>query len=151
MGTISWHHTTKSLNCERFIIYAEREFQGCVSLWVEFAQVLDVPWKWQLFSVHCSEAHASRPTDLDYAEWSLPGGGKLVHPSPGQNPLEDVVADDERPWPDVALVVAAELLLVVRRAEGRAAPGFIDEHDVLRPEFSLQIFIVGLNAGTPIR
>jgi hypothetical protein len=113
--------------------------------------VLDVPWKWQLFSVHCSEAHASGPTDLDYAEWSFPGGGKLVHPGPGQNPLEDVVADDERPWPDVALVVPAELLLVVCCADGGAAPGFIYEHDILRPKFLLQIFIIGLNAGTSIR
>ena len=31
----------------------------------------------------------------------------------------------------MVLVVAAELLLVLRRAESRAAPGFIDEHDVL--------------------
>ena len=51
----------------------------------------------------------------------------------------------------MALVVAAELLLVVHCAEGGAVPGFIDEHDVLCSEFFLQIFIIGLNAGTLIR
>ena len=117
---------------------------------IKFTQVLDVPWERQLFSFCCGKAYASGAIDFDHPKRAIPGGGEFIQPDPGQDPLQDVVPGLQRSWPDVALAVAAELLLIPCCSQGRAAPGFIDEHHVLRPQLFLHRLIIGTNAGASV-
>ena len=74
--------------------------------------MLYVPWVWDAGVVSPLELVGSRSDDLRHDEWALPWRGELVHVLGALDMSKHQVSHVEGALSDIAVMVAAKLLLV---------------------------------------
>ena len=100
-------------------------------LWIKLMEVFDIPDFGYGYPILVGEAVRSGLVFFCNAEGSFPHWGEFVHPFTGLEPEEDQISHLVGAWSYVAMVVAAESLLVACCSQCRPTPYLLEVEDVL--------------------